>query len=64
MERETVSLVSPPPEMVTYDLEEALELLVALEEACEVVTSTDHLSVLAQVEHQLQVLTNKLRLNE
>ncbi|HVB92247.1 MAG TPA: hypothetical protein VND70_09135 [Acidimicrobiales bacterium] len=56
--------MSPPPNEVTFDLEEARELLIALEEGCEVVSSTDRLSVLAQLEQQLLVLTHKLGLEE
>jgi hypothetical protein len=52
--------VSLPPEDVVYNIDEALELLVTLEEACVVIGSTDHLSVLAQLEHELQLLNDKL----
>jgi hypothetical protein len=49
-----------PPEDVQFILEDALELLIALEEACEIVRMTDHLSVLVQIENQLLTLTDKL----
>ena len=49
-----------PPREVTYDLEEALELLAALEDARDVLSDSDHLAVLVQVEHQIQVLSRRL----
>lgn len=41
---------SQPPDRITYDLEEALELLAALEDALEVVAQSDYLGVVAEVE--------------
>jgi hypothetical protein len=49
-----------PPGRINYSLEDALELLAALEDSRDVLVTTDHLSVLAQVEHQIQVLGRKL----
>jgi hypothetical protein len=49
-----------PPGRVQYDLEEALGLLATLEDSRDVLFVTDHLSVLAQVEHEIQVLSHKL----
>lgn len=50
----------PPPEQIDLGLDEALDLLAALEDAGDVLIDTDHLSVLAQVEHQIQVVSRKL----
>jgi hypothetical protein len=49
-----------PPGRVQYGLEEALGLLAALEDSRDVLVTTDHLTVLAQVEHEIQVLSRKL----
>ena len=51
---------SDPPEQIGLGLDEALDLLAALEDARDVLIDTDHLSVLAQVEHQIQVISRKL----
>jgi hypothetical protein len=51
---------SAPPGGVEYALDEALDLLAALEDARDVLLETDHLSVLAQVEHQIQILSRRL----
>ncbi len=48
------------PDQIDLGLDEALELLGALEDARDVLIDTDHLSVLAQVEHQIQVVSRKL----
>jgi len=48
------------PRQVTYDLDEALELLAALEDSRDVLIETDHLSVLVQVVHQIRVLSSRL----
>ena len=53
---------SQPPERVEFDLDEALGLLAALEDARDVLNGTDFLSVLAQVEGQTQLLVRKLGL--
>ena len=51
-----------PPARVTYPLEQALELLAALEEAAEALRSTDHLTELSQVEFEVRRLHGKLEL--
>lgn len=51
---------SEPPGGVEYALDEALDLLAALEDAWDLLLETDHLSVLAQVEHQIQILSRRL----
>jgi hypothetical protein len=56
--------VREPPDGVVYILEEALDLLAALEDSRVVLIATDHLSVLSQVEHQIQILSRKLGLDE
>lgn len=55
------TMTSPqPPDRITYDLEEALDLLAALEDALEVVVNTDYLSVVAEVENEVARLHRKL----
>ncbi len=49
-----------PPGQIDLGLNEALDLLAALEDARDVLIDTDHLSVLAQVEHQIQAGSRKL----
>ena len=49
-----------PPDAVAYGPEEALELLAALEDARDALSGSDHLAVLAQVEHQVALLSRKL----
>jgi hypothetical protein len=49
-----------PPDEVTYDLEEALELLTALEDTREVLAASDHLAVLAEIEHEVSRLLRRL----
>jgi hypothetical protein len=49
-----------PPAVVRYDLEEALELLAALEEARDALLTTSHLAELSQIEHQIQLLSRRL----
>jgi hypothetical protein len=53
-----------PPQELIYSLEEALELLAALEDAWDVLVGIDHLSVLVQVEHQNQILGRRLGFDE
>jgi hypothetical protein len=53
-----------PPDRVEFELEEALDLLASLEDSRDVLVDTDHLSVLSQVEHQVQQLSRKLGINE
>lgn len=47
-----------------FELEEAVDLLAALEDSRDVLVNTDHLSVLSQVEHQIQHLSRKLGIDE
>ena len=49
-----------PPDRILYDLEEALELLAALEDAFEVVAESDYLGVVAEVETEVSRLHRKL----
>jgi hypothetical protein len=53
-----------PPEAVWYDLEAALELLAALEDARDALAESDHLAVLAQIEHQVAELGHKLEFSQ
>lgn len=53
-----------PPTSVQYGLDEALDLLAALEEARDALIDTDHLAEAAQVEHQIQVLSRRLGFDE
>lgn len=50
-----------PPDRVQHDLDEALELLAALEDARDALSDSSHLAVLAELEHQIVVLSRKLR---
>ena len=49
-----------PPTSVTYDLEEALELLAALEEARDTLRDTEHLAGVLTLEGQIQLLSHRL----
>lgn len=49
-----------PPGDVALTLEQALDLLAALEDARDILVGTDHLSVLAHIEDQIQRLSRKL----
>ena len=49
-----------PPDEVCYTLEESLELLAALEDASFTIAESDHLALVAQLEHQVSVLSRKL----
>jgi hypothetical protein len=51
---------SEPPTGVSLRLDEALDMLAVLEDARDVLVDTDHLSVLAQVEAEIQRLSRKL----
>jgi len=51
-----------PPAVVQYRLEEALDLLAALEEARDALITTDHLAEAAQ--HQIQLLSRRLGFDE
>jgi hypothetical protein len=53
-----------PPSRVEYGLEEALELLAALEEARDALITTEHLAEASQVEHQIQCLSRRLGFEE
>jgi hypothetical protein len=53
-----------PPRVALFDLEEALNLPAALEDGRDVLVDTDHLVVLSQVEHQIQILSRKLGLDQ
>jgi hypothetical protein len=52
--------VAGPPEEISYDLEESLELLAALEDARDALGSGDHLAVVAELEHEIARLSRKL----
>jgi hypothetical protein len=49
-----------PPGEVALTLEQALDLLATLEDARDILIGSDHLSVLAQVEDQIQRLSRRL----
>ena len=49
-----------PPDKVSYNLEESLELVAALEDARDALADSDHLAVVAQLEHQVALLSRKL----
>ena len=51
--------VSGPPDEVRYDLEESLELLAALEDTRDALADSDHLAVVAQLEHEIAGLSRK-----
>lgn len=53
-----------PPQDVSYRLDEALQLLAVLEEACETMDRSGHLSGVVEVEGQIQVLSRKLGFDE
>ena len=53
-----------PSARVQYRLEEAFELLAALEEARDALITTDHLAEAVQVEHQIQRLGRRLGFDE
>lgn len=55
--------VEPPVEVV-YDLEEALDLLTALEASRDTLRHTEHLAGVLLLEGQIQVLHRKLRLDD
>ena len=47
--------VTGPPEEITYDVEESLGLLPALEDGRDALADGDHLAVVAQLEHDRPV---------
>jgi hypothetical protein len=49
-----------PPTSVTYDLDEALELMAALEEARDTLRDTEHFAGVLTLEAQIQVLSRRL----
>lgn len=53
-----------PPERVAYTVEEALDLLAALEEARDALITTAHLAEVAQIEHQIGLLSRRLGFEE
>ena len=53
-----------PPGIVRYTLEEALDLLAALEEARDALIVTDHLAEGSQVEHHIRLLSRRLGFDE
>ena len=52
-----------PPVDIVYELEEALDLLAAMEDARDALSDSDHLAVLIQVEHQVELLSRRLGFN-
>lgn len=59
-----MSLPPEPPNRISFDLEEALELLATLEDAREALAESDHLAVVAQIEHQIADLGRKLAFDQ
>jgi hypothetical protein len=53
-----------PPRYVWFTLDEALELLAALEDARDVLANTPHLTVLVEVEEQVRRLNRRLEFDE
>ncbi len=53
-----------PPTSVTYDLEEALELLAALEEARDTLRDTEHFAGVLTLEAQIRLLSRRLGFDE
>jgi hypothetical protein len=49
-----------PPQSVSYDLEEALELLAVLEDARETLKDTGHLTGVVALEAQVRLLSRRL----
>ena len=49
-----------PPTSVTYGLEEALDLLAALEEARDTLRETEHFTGVLTLETQIQLLSGRL----
>jgi hypothetical protein len=49
-----------PPHEIGYTLEEALDLLAALEEARDALAETNHLVEVSELEHQVQILSRRL----
>lgn len=53
-----------PPSEVRYNLDDALELLAALEEVRDALVETDHLTEVMRLESQIQLLNRKLGFDE
>jgi hypothetical protein len=53
-----------PPDEVVYNLEEALDLLTALEAARDTLRDAEHYAGVVLLEGQIQVLHRKLRLDD
>jgi hypothetical protein len=53
-----------PPDEVRLDLEEALRLLAALEDARDALTDSRHLTVVADVEDQVRLVSHRLGFDE
>jgi hypothetical protein len=53
-----------PPDTIVFDLEEALDLLTALEAARDTLRDTEHLAGVLLLEGQIQVLHRKLKLDD
>ena len=53
-----------PPRQVTYDLEETLELLAALEDARATLKDTGHLTGVVTLEAQVRLLSRRLGLDD
>ena len=51
---------SEPPDEIRYDLDEALVLLAALEDARDALIDSGHLSVVVSVESEIRLLSRKL----
>ena len=49
-----------PPSQITLDLDEALHLLGALEDARDALTDSRHLTVVADIEDQVRLLSRRL----
>jgi len=49
-----------PPDRVSYNLEESLELLAALEDARDALADSNHLAVVVQLEQQVALFSRKL----
>ena len=49
-----------PPRQVWFDLEEALDLLAALEDARDALVDSSHLGVVLRVEDQIRQVSRKL----
>jgi hypothetical protein len=55
-----VARAHEPPPRITLDLDEALQLLGALEDARDALTDSRHLTVVADIEDQARLLSRRL----